>query len=88
MFALIKKMFIGLLNSIVNASNHTRCISLNNQQYMNQPTLINLNSNGYIQGFHYYLFVVNLERCMYEVVILLILLNYLTELEFQTKQKI
>ena len=30
MCRLIEKMFIGLLASIVNASNHTKCISLNN----------------------------------------------------------
>ena len=33
------------LGSIVNASDHTKCISLNNQQCMNQPTIINLNSD-------------------------------------------
>ena len=31
MFGLIKKMFIGLLTSLVNASNHARCVSLSNQ---------------------------------------------------------
>ena len=30
----IQKMFIGLLTSIINASNHTKCASLNNQQCM------------------------------------------------------
>ena len=28
MFGLIKKMFIGLLTNIVNASNHAECVSL------------------------------------------------------------
>ena len=32
MFGIIKKMFIVLLNSIVNASNHTKCIFLSNQK--------------------------------------------------------
>ena len=45
MFGLIKKMFFGLLTSIVNASNHTKCVSLNNQQCMTQPNLINLLPN-------------------------------------------
>ena len=45
MFGLIKKMFIGLLASIVNASNHAKCVSLNNQQCLTQPTLINLHPN-------------------------------------------
>ena len=31
---LIKKMSIELLISIVNASNHTKCLSLSNQKYM------------------------------------------------------
>ena len=34
-------MFMGLLISIVNASNQTECISLSNQKCMTQPTLIN-----------------------------------------------
>ena len=55
MFGFIKKMFIGLLNSVVNASNHTKCVSLNNQQCMIQPTLINLHPNEYTQGLHYYI---------------------------------
>ena len=28
MFRLIKQVFIGLLTSIVNASNHTKCVCL------------------------------------------------------------
>ena len=31
MFGLIKKMFIGLLISIINASNYTKRVSLTNQ---------------------------------------------------------
>ena len=54
MFRLIKKIFMGLLISIVNASNHTKCMSLRNQKYMIQPTLINLYPNEYSQEFHYY----------------------------------
>ena len=43
MFGLIKKMIIVLLtNTIVNASNHTKCVSLSNQKCMTQPSLINL----------------------------------------------
>ena len=30
MFGLIKKMFIGLLTGLVNASSYTRCVSLSN----------------------------------------------------------
>ena len=39
MFALIKKILIGLLTGLVNRSNHTKCISLSNQKCMIQPTL-------------------------------------------------
>ena len=39
MFGLIKKMFITLLTSLVNASDHTKC--------MTQPTLINFYPNEY-----------------------------------------
>ena len=45
MFGLIKKIFIGLLTGLVNGSNHTKCVSLNNQKCMTQPTLINLHPN-------------------------------------------
>ena len=42
MFGLIKKIFMELLISIINASNHTKCMSLCNQKCMIQPTIINL----------------------------------------------
>ena len=44
MFGLIKKMFMGLLINIVNASNHTKYVSLSNQKCEIQPTFINLHS--------------------------------------------
>ena len=34
MFALSKKIFIGLLTGIVSASDHTKCMSLSNQKSM------------------------------------------------------
>ena len=73
-------------------------ISLNNQQCMTQTTLINLHRNECIQGLCYYSFVVNLDGCIwklhllydvydaYEIVILLII--YLIEYVFQTKQSL
>ena len=57
-------MFIELLISIINASNHTKCVSLNNQQIMIQPALINLHPNKDSQGFCYYPFAVKLDRCV------------------------
>ena len=64
MFGLIKKRFIGLLSRIVNASNHTKCVSLSNQKRVILPTLINLHLNEYSQKFHYYPFLVELDRCV------------------------
>ena len=64
MFWLIKKIFIGLLRSIVNASNHTKCILLSNQKCMIQPTLINLHPNEYSQEFHHHPFTVKWDRCV------------------------
>ena len=64
MLGIIKKMFIVLLSSITNASNHTKYISLSNQKCMIQPTLINLHPNEYSQEFHYYPFAVKLDRCV------------------------
>ena len=56
-------MFIVLLSSIVNTSNHTKCVSLCNQKCEIQPTIINLQPNEYCQEFHYYPFLVKLDRC-------------------------
>ena len=39
MLSLIKKILIGLLTVLVNASNHTKCVSLSNQN-----VLFNLNN--------------------------------------------
>ena len=50
MFGFIKIIFIGLLTGVVNASNHTKYVSLNNQQCITQSTLINLHPNEYSQG--------------------------------------
>ena len=68
MFRLIKQVFIGLLSfsnsrtSTISASNYTKCLYLNNQQCMIQPTLINLHSNEYTRELCYYSFAVNLDR--------------------------
>ena len=62
MLGIIKKMFIVLLTSIVNVSNHTNCVLLKNQKCMIQPTVINLHPDEYSQEFHYYPFSVKLKR--------------------------
>ena len=57
-------MFIVVLFSIVNASNHIKFVSLSNQKCEIQLTLINWHPNEYSQEFHYYPFVVKLDRCV------------------------
>ena len=53
MLGFIEKMFIELLiPSVVNASNDTNYVSLNNQKCIVQPTLINVHPNEYTQGLH------------------------------------
>ena len=64
MFGLIKKIFMVSLISIVNASNHSKCMSLSNQKCIIETTLINLHPNKYSQEFHYYPFAVKLDRCV------------------------
>ena len=64
MFGLIKKIFIGLLINIINASNHTKCILVSSQKCITQPTLINLHPTEYSQEFHYYPFSVKLDKCV------------------------
>ena len=49
MFGIIKKMFNVLLSGIVNAANHTKCVSLSNQKCKLQATLFNLHPNKYSQ---------------------------------------
>ena len=40
------KLFIRLLPSIVNVSNYSKRVSLSNQKYTTQPTVINLHPNN------------------------------------------
>ena len=51
-----------LLINIVNASNHTKCVSLSNQKCEIQPTFIILHPNEYSQEFYCYPFTVKLDR--------------------------
>ena len=41
MFVFINEIFIGLLASVANTSNHIKYLSVNNQKSEIQPTLIN-----------------------------------------------
>ena len=62
MFKSVKKIFMWLLSSIINASNYTKYVLLSNQKCMIQHTLINLHTNEYSQDLHYYPFAVKLDR--------------------------
>ena len=70
MFPLIKEDFFAILSfseslaNIVNTLGHEKFISLNNQECIAKPTLINLRPIEYIEGLHYYVFAVNLDRFM------------------------
>ena len=64
MFGIIKKMFIVLLPSITNASNHTKYVYLRNQKWEIQPTLINLHRHEYSQELHHYLLANKLNICI------------------------
>ena len=73
-----------IISNIANASEDTKCVSLSNQKCEIQPTLINLHPNEYSEEFHYYPFVVKLDRCVGSCNTL----NGLSNKVLQTKQKI
>ena len=60
MFGFIEKMFIILLTSLVNASSHTKCVSLSNQKCQ----ILNFHPNEYNQELHCCPIAVKLERCV------------------------
>ena len=64
MFSLINKILFILLTSIVNASNHKKCLPLSDIKQMTEPALINLHPSEYSKELHYYQFAVNLDRCV------------------------
>ena len=85
MFILIKKIFMALLIIIDNASNHTKCMSLNNQVCIIQPILINLHPNNGVRNF----FPIHLQFSFIDVLeVVILLMTYLIKHVFQIKQKI
>ena len=79
-------MFIAFLTSIVDVSNHKKCVSLSNQKREIQPTLNNLHPNERSQELHYYYpFEVKLDGCVGSCNTLM---TYLIEYVFQAMQKI
>ena len=80
-----KKMFIGLLTSIVTASNHTKCILSSSQKCMTQPTLTDLHPNEYSRGYitiHLRLIQIDMSE------LVKLLMTYSIKYVFQTKQNI
>ena len=55
MFGGIKKTFITLLTSIINASNQTKCVSLSNQKCMIQLIYILINTVKSFTSIHLHL---------------------------------
>ena len=56
-------MFVVLLDSTVNSSNHIKCVSLSNQKSNEfKTTFINLDPNEYNQEFQYNYFTVKLDK--------------------------
>ena len=53
-----------MLTCIVNASNHTKCVSLCGHKCDIQPTPIVLHPNKYSSELHFYPFVVKLDKCV------------------------
>ena len=45
MFEIIQKVYMVLLISIVNASNHRKYLSFSNQKCLIQPTLVSVHPN-------------------------------------------
>ena len=69
----IRQVFIGLcfnksLSRIFSTLHQVKCMSLNNQQWMTQPTLINLHPNEYIEGLRCYTLAVSLDRRMVVII--------------------
>ena len=85
MLGLIQKMFMVLLSNIINASKHTKCVSLSTQKCEIQPFLTNLHPNQTVKNFITIDFQLNYIDVL-EVAILLII--YLIKYVFQIKQKI
>ena len=84
MFGIIK-VSIVLLTNIVNASNHTQCVSLSIQKWQIQQTLINLHPNEYSQEYTTIHLLFKLDKCFE---ICNILHAFLIKYVFQIKQKI
>ena len=78
-------MFVVLLTSILNVSNLAKLISLNNQQCMDQPTLLVYTLMNNVKDY----ITIHLQLIQTDVLeVAILLMVYLLEYVFQTKQKI
>ena len=78
-------MFVVLLTSILNVSNLAKWISLNNQQCMDQPTLLIYTLMNNVKDY----ITIHLQLIQTDVLeVAILLMVYLLEYVFQTKQKI
>ena len=78
-------MFVVLLTSILNVSNLAKLISLNNQQCMDQPTLLIYTLMNNVKDY----ITIHLQLIQTDVLeVAILLMVYLLEYVFQTKQKI
>ena len=59
--------FSESLASITNVCNFTKFMVLNNQPCITSPTLVDLHSDEYNQGFHYYLFIGHLPTINHKI---------------------
>ena len=85
MFEIIQKVYMVLLISIFNASNHRKSLSFSNQKCLIQPTLVSVHPNEQSQEFRYYPFSVKFDGCVGVVILGMI---YIIKYVFQIKQKI
>ena len=78
-------MFVVLLTSILNVSNLAKLISLNNQQCMDQPILLIYTLMNNVKDY----ITIHLQLIQTDVLeVAILLMVYLLEYVFQTKQKI
>ena len=75
---------MGLIVSIVNGSNHAKCVSLSNQKYMTQPILINYIIMNIFKNFITICLQLN---CIDVLEVVVLLMTYLIKYVFQMKQE-
>ena len=75
---------MGLIISIVNGSNHAKCVSLSNQKCMTQPSLIDYIIMNIFKNFTNICLQLN---CIDVLEVVVLLMTYLIKYVFQMKQE-